>query len=134
VKNSIGNPKNLIASGSFRSKGKAKKKKQLDDFWRIAYENVAMTRLHQMIAQVASTIGLSPSDEVKGGVVAECSFNAVVVADHHYAGHALFEGYQFVTPEVARRFATYVGASSWVGVADGARTSALALCKAKGLI
>ena len=117
VKNSINSPRSLVASAAFRKKAKPKKKKQLDDFWMLTHKNVGMVRLHRMISQVAASLALTGTDKLKSGIVAAASYNAVVVANDQYATHEMFNGYQHIVGDVQRRFATYVGARTWVVVA-----------------
>ncbi len=60
------------------------------------------------------------------GLLAECSYNAVIVADHQYAKAELFEGYAHVTYDVKRRIATYIGSTEWIAVAEETRKFVLA--------
>jgi hypothetical protein len=122
-----------VASSAFRKKAKATQKHQLDDFWLLTHERVGMVRLHRMLSQVAGSLALSPDQELKDGIVAACSYNAVVFANHKYAKPELFNGYRHVVPQPLRRVATFVGAAKWVEFAEAVQAQVLSSLAAKGL-
>ena len=121
VKNSSSNPAPNICSPSFRKKGIPKRGKLLDDFWRKANENFGLGRLDRLLSQVSSSLGVTAQQNVRLALIAECSYNAVVVADDSFATIDLFDGYQRVAADVRRRIATYIGAVNWKEFAEETR-------------
>jgi hypothetical protein len=123
IKNSIYDPQSLISSKPFRSKGRIanKKGKQLEDFYRHARENFGFVRLDDLLSQLCKSLNLSTTREIRIGLLSQCSYNAVVVADNKHAKIELFEGYEHVTQDVKRRIATYIGSSEWKEIAASTR-------------
>lgn len=123
VKSSINNPVPKISSSSFRKRGRAKKGKQLDDFWFKAKKSLGLGRLDRLLSQALAPLNLTVVQKERMGLLLDCTYNAVVVADDKYADKDIFNGYQFVTEEVEKRIATYIGATSWKRVAEDVRRS-----------
>lgn len=121
VKNSIGNPKPLISSSQFRKNGVAARYKQLDDFWLNANKGLGLLRLDRLLDQVSRALDVTPSQSIRMGLLAECSYNAIVVANQEYAGVHLFEGYERINRNSKKRIATYIGSRSWIGVSKRTR-------------
>lgn len=123
VKNSTSNPQGEISTKKFRQSGNVpdSKPKQLEGFYKLAKENVGLVRLDKELADSLRVLKLSPKNTIRMGLLSDCAYNAVVVADHQYANVELFEGYNYVTDNVERRIATYIGSTEWVAVAEETR-------------
>lgn len=121
VKNSLHNPAPNICSPSFRKNGIPKRGKQLDDFWRKTNENFGLGRLDRLLSQVSDSLGVTSQQSIRLALLADCAYNAVVVADDSFAKIDLFDGYQRFPCEVQRRIATYIGAVNWKEFAEKTR-------------
>ena len=117
VKNTIRNPQPLVSSTQFRKNKKPKRYKQLDDFWLNANNGLGIGRLDRLLDQVFRALNVSPKKKIRIGLLSQCAYNAVVVADHKYSSVDLFEGYQHINRDVEKRIATYIGATDWQQVA-----------------
>jgi len=140
VKSSVGSPRGQIASGRFRSTGRVdtpadgkKTGRLLEDFWLFSKGIVGFHRLDRLADQLCHALGLSTSQVLRVGLISECLYNAVVVADDRYATVDLFEGYEHVTDDVQRRVATYLGADDWRGFAEHVRALVKATLQAAGV-
>lgn len=140
VKSSVHSPRGQIASGTFRSTGRVdtptdgnKTGRLLEDFWLFSKGIVGFHRLDRLVDQLCNALELSTSNALRVGLISECSYNAVVVADGRYASVDLFEGYQHVTDDVKRRVATYLGAEDWRGFAERVRELVKATLQAAGV-
>lgn len=107
VKNSIVNPQGEISTKSFRQSGNVpnNRPKQLEGFCKLARENFGLVRLDKELTDLLRVLNLSAEKTIRTGLLADCAYNAVVVADHQYAKVELFEGYNHVTHNVERRIA-----------------------------
>jgi hypothetical protein len=130
VKNSLNNPRALIATGKFRRLGVAARGAQLDDFWLLQHQNVGLYRLQDRITEACNCVGLQANAAMRTGLIVSCSYNAVVLADARYADVALFSGYKHVAKHPHQRVATYVGSKSWVSTAEAVRSVTRAILRA----
>jgi hypothetical protein len=126
VKNSIRNPNSLISSAQFRSKGIATPKKLLDDFWLLYHQSDGLRRMEDLLDRTITPLHPNTTQQLRLGLIKTSSCNAVVIADSRYACDDLFQGYDYVTPEIAKRFATYIGAFNWRNLA--AETNKVVKC------
>lgn len=131
VKNSISNPQKEISTQKFRQSGYIpnSKPKQLEEFYKLVKENFGLVQLDRELADLLRVLKLSAEKTIRMGLVADCAYNAVVVADHQYAKIELFEGYNHVTHDVERRIATYIGSTEWTAVAEETRKFVLKTLK-----
>ena len=125
VKSSTSNPQNLISTKKFRqgNLSSVKQTKQLEEFYKFSTENFGLVRLDEKLANLLRILNVSANHTIRMGLLGNCSYNAVVVADHHYAKVELFQGYEHVTHEVEHRVATYIGSTEWKQVAEKTRKS-----------
>jgi len=125
VKNSIGNPQSLLSTRQFRTRGtpSTNKGKLLEDFHRFAHQNFGFIRLERLLFGLCKLLDLHSTKKIRMALLSdtECSYNAVIVADHQYAEAELFQGYQYITSDARRRIATYVGSTKWAQVAEQTR-------------
>jgi hypothetical protein len=137
VKNSTSNPQGLISSSKFRQKGEIpnSKPKQLEEFYKLATENFGLVRIDKELADLLRVLKIPANKTIRMGLLADCSYNAVIVADHQYAKIELFEGYEHITQDAEQRVATYISSTKWVEVAEETRQFVLnALIKSVGAI
>lgn len=125
VKNSIGDPRGLVATKKFRERGqvhKREKPKQLEEFWLTANENWGIVRLHRTLSNLCRLLEISDQRLFKMSLSKDlCFYNAVVVANQKHAKLDVFEGYQHVVNDVERRIATYISSDDWKEVAEKTR-------------
>jgi hypothetical protein len=134
VKNSVSDPTSLISSAGFRDrKSKPNKKKQLDAFWLQVNQQVGIHRLDNLLASICDVLDLSADRRIRTGLLQECIFNAVVVADNRYAGVTLFEAYKHIPRDASRRIATYIGSTEWKAVAEKTREYVIRTLKQSGV-
>lgn len=134
VKNSINNPAPLVSSKAFRDGRKGlNPKKQLDQFWLLVHRNSGVTRVSNDVYSLSEAVGLTPTEQLRIGLAAECTYNAVVVADNQHANSKMFDGFERVTPVKSRRKATYLGSVSWAKVAQATRASVIERLKNAGV-
>jgi hypothetical protein len=134
VKNSIGNPRNLIASSKFRASGKPTPKKLLDDFWLLRYNSDGLLRLEELLDRVLTPLQPDATQQFRLGLIKTSYCNAVVVGDTQYANEDLFHGYEHVTPEIRTRIATYLGAVNWRALAAETNRSVIQILHINGFL
>ncbi|RLC78329.1 MAG: hypothetical protein DRJ03_25420 [Chloroflexi bacterium] len=139
VKSSINNPQGRISTKSFRTSGRIppnSKRKLLEDFHRFAFSNFGFTRLERQLVELFRLLDVPTDRKLRIALLSntKCSYNAVVVANHQYACIELFEGYQFVTSDVQRRIATYIGSVDWSEIAEQTRVSVIRTLKRLGFL
>lgn len=137
VKNSINDPRTLIATRELRTRGTGleKKGKLLDDFWLLANKGFGIKRLDRMLSKVYMYLGVSPAQQVQMGLqLGICRYNGVVFADEVHQCSDLFEGFEHVCRDPFRCIATYIGSDSWVAFAESTRQYVLAYLVGKGII
>jgi hypothetical protein len=134
VKNSIGNPKSLISTSKFRSRGIATPKKLLDDLWLLFHQNDGLRRLEDLLDRTIMPLQADTTQQLRLALIKTSSCNSVVVADTHFAKEELFNGYHHVTPEIAKRIATYIGSTNWRELANGSNTIAKRILRNAGLL
>ncbi|MBL8078942.1 MAG: hypothetical protein JNM55_13335 [Anaerolineales bacterium] len=117
VKNSIGNPKALIASAGFRKNATPTRKKLLDDLWLLRHKHDGLLRLEVLLDQTLDILDVDTTKQLRLGLIAGSSCNAVVVANTQFANENLFAGYEHITPEIEQRVATFLGAINWRSLA-----------------
>jgi hypothetical protein len=134
VKNSIGNPRTLIASPNFRNSGRATPKRLLDDFWLLHHQNDGLLRLEDLLDRTLGVLDTTPNQQLRLGLIKAGSWNAVIVADTQYAHENLFQGYEYITPDIARRIATYIGAINWRTLAARTNRVVIRVLESQGLL
>jgi hypothetical protein len=139
VKNSEKDPAYLLSTKFFQKKGRVSssaRKRLLEEFHRFAYQRTGFTRLDRALSDLCERLGVHTDQRIRIALLSStsCSYNAVVVADHQYARHDLFEGYQHVTKDAEHRVATYIGSTSWAKVAEIVRQSVLQTLKNSGYL
>ena len=134
VKNSINNPKRLISSAQFRSKGIATPKKLLDDFWLLYHQSDGLRRMEDLLDRTMTPLHPNTTQQLRLGLIKTSSCNAIVVADSRYACDDLFQGYDYVTPEIAKRIATYIGAINWRTLAAGTNKVVIRILQDQGIL
>ena len=128
VKNSISDPQAQVSTKTFRTSGRIPPKskgKLLEDFYKFAYSHFGFTRLERDLVDLCRLLNIQADRKLRIALLSntECSYNAVVVANYQYAEVELFKGYQYVTPDVQHRIATYIGSSDWPELAEQTRKS-----------
>ena len=69
--------------------------------------------MEDLLDRTMTPLHPNTTQQLRLGLIKTSSCNAVVVADSRYACDDLFQGYDYVTPEIAKRIATYIGAINW---------------------
>lgn len=125
VKNSIGDPRQLVGTTSFRTHGKVHKReepKQLEEFWLTANENWGTSRLQRELSNLCRLLQVADPQLFKMALQKNlCFYNAVVVANEKHAREDVFEGYEHITTDVSRRIATYISSEEWKELAEKTR-------------
>ncbi len=126
VKNSIGDPRNLVGTTSFRVNGVVHRRespKQLEEFWLTANENLGSVRLQRELSNLCHLLQIADQQQLFKVALQKnlCFYNAVVVADEIHAREEVFEGYEYITTDVARRIATYISSQEWKALAEKTR-------------
>jgi hypothetical protein len=139
VKNSGKDPLYLLSTRSFQKGGRVSssaRKRLLEEFYKFAYQRSGFTRLDRALSDLCKHLDVQADQKIRMALLSNtlCSYNAIVVADHQYAKQDLFKGYQYITQDVERRIATYIGSTSWAKVAEIVRRSVLQILKRSGLL
>ncbi len=140
VKNSIRSPRGLIATASFRRTGLVDHRrpdyrpKQLEEFYLAEKEDWGFGRLDRLLSQAINMLQLPVDQQARFALLAECDYNAVVVADDKYAKESLFDGYRHVTTDPSRHVATYIGSKNWCKFAELVRNSVVEILETVGLV
>ena len=124
VKNPSNNPRSMVATTSFRTQGKVhnvNKPKLLEDFWLVKNESVGITYLQNMLSGLCGQLQLTADQRIKFGLLADTAYNAVIVANDKHATATVFEGYDQVTTDASKCFATYIGSNDWDALAEATR-------------
>lgn len=135
VKNSMNNPKALVSTGTLRNKGTAADhKKLLDEFWLCAHKGRGLGRLDRQLEEVLNQLSISPEKSLRMALLAECRYDAAIIANDKYANIDLFTGFEHVVNDINRRIATYIGSTCWVDVAEQTRISVISILKSAGVL
>lgn len=134
VKNSIGNPRSLVASAGFRTKGNPQPRKLLDDFWLLRHRHDGLLRLEVLLDQTLDMLDADTTKQLRLGLIATSSCNAVVVANTQFASEDMFVGYEHVTPEISQRIATFLGAVDWRTLATETNNSVKQILRTGGFL
>lgn len=125
VKSSIRNPQSQISSHGFRTLGLANPRDPqgsmplLDELWWLVYYEDGLIRLDKLVDQCLNSLHTDLQQLLRIGLVTTSAINAVVVANSRYSSERLFGGFQYVKPDITKRFATYIGAVNWQVLAAG---------------
>jgi len=135
VKNSTGDPSNLVATDTFRNRGEvsSSRRKLFDEFWCFVHENLGFSRLDELLDGICARLQQSANDEIRSALLAQCRFNATIVANDVFADARLFDGYQFIVADSSRCVATYIGSSDWVAFAEEVQSEVQRLLCAAGV-
>jgi hypothetical protein len=124
VKSSINDPQSQISTALFRTTGKAcprehPSKPLLDEFWWHMTCEDGLIRLDSLVDQCLNSLNTDMQQTLRLGLIKTGVLNAVVVASSQYSSENLFTGYHYLTPDITRRIATYIGAVNWQLLASG---------------
>lgn len=133
VKSSIKNPSQLIASRKFRTKAKAERGKQLEDFWLCVNKGWGLGRLDRLLDNICGPLNISPTQKIRYSLLNECAYNAIVVANEVFGQEKIFHGFHHITPTPNRRIATYIGSTRWKSVAEKTRQAVTAYLVGNGV-
>ncbi len=115
VKSSIHDPNPIIASNSFKNNGVPEEGKQLDEFYKIAYESYGLGKLEYLVDTVYRNQNISTNYEIRIGLLKKSTvYNAMVVANDCFASYSLFNSFNRVCSDATRCVATYIGANNWI--------------------
>ncbi len=138
VKNTINNPRSLVATRKFREHGQIhqrEKPKQLEELWLTANENWGIVRLQRTLSQLCRLLDIPAEHLFKMSLSKDlCYYNAIVIADQRHASPNVFDGYQYVLDQINRRIATYVSSEKWKELAEMTRQKILAKLRQSKLI
>jgi hypothetical protein len=114
VKSSIRNPRNLIASSQFRRNGNPEDGKQLDEFYKVAYESYGLGKLEELVDRVSRLMEITMDQDTRIGLLGtNTSYNAMVVANDRYCSYDHFNSFHWINPEATRCIATFIGSNNW---------------------
>jgi hypothetical protein len=124
VKSSINEPQSQISTLQFRTTGipcprDQPRKPLLDEFWWHINVGDGLIRLDGLVNQCLNSLQTDMQQLIRLGLINAGSLNAVVVADSSHSAERLFSGYHYLSPDIARRIATYIGAANWQLLASG---------------
>lgn len=132
VKNSTQNPRPMIASGRFRSHGRARPGPCLDEFALLIGTRVGFSKILNLVATTCNYAGVSLLERMQVGLIGRADYHAFVVASHQYCAPDIFDGFSRVSNSPGRRIGTYVGADNWMNVAARVRRQVVSQIQSAG--
>ena len=119
VKSSVNNPNSLIASRSFRENRIPVDGKQLDEFYKVAYQSYGLGKLIDLLDMVCKVRNISTNLETRMALLGTAmAFNAMVVANDRHASYQSFDSFDKVCPDASSCIATYIGSHDWACFSD----------------
>lgn len=130
VKSSINDPQSQISTAQFRTTGKPCPREQpskplLDEFWWHMSCDDGLIRLDGLVDQCLNSLQTDTQHMLRLGLIKVGVLNAVIVASSRYSSENLFIGYHYLTPDITRRIATYIGAVDWQRLASGTKNAVI---------
>lgn len=113
VKSSINNPQGLISSSSFRSGGKPERANQLDDFYLYETGHLGFDRIDRLLFDLSEQMTETIEERFRDALLADCAFNASVVADEDYGERVTYEGILRLKRKATDLIATFVSSVNW---------------------
>jgi hypothetical protein len=132
IKNSTGNPRGMIASAAFRTRGRARSGPCLDDFHLLITKNEGFTKVLKLVASACSHAGVTLQQQLQIALVSNADYHAFVVASHQHCAQTIFDGFDRVSTQPSRRIGTYAGSDDWVRVAARVRVEVTGRIRAIG--